>query len=29
MKTYDFLLREAFDAYLLNGKDIKKERINQ
>jgi hypothetical protein len=24
MKTYDFLLREAFDAYLLNGNDIKK-----
>ena len=24
MKTYDFLLQEAFDAYLLNGHDIKK-----
>lgn len=24
MKTYDFLLQEAIDAYLLNGHDIKK-----
>jgi len=24
MKTYNFLLQEALDAYLLNGNDIKK-----